>query len=166
MSGLSFLLIMTRANLYSEMLWRCRPKPSVIKLLWKSTRNYFGITCRGWRISSDLYFSLFRLWDNMDVTPFILLLWQFNSSILNPLDTGRKLNVYKTFRRHPGRLLNVLCTFNLRLVSRGKRFANYYDFQIITKYYYLRFTINKQLQRTYCSIPHELKATRQWNLLC
>ena len=31
-----------------------------------------------------------------------------------PVDTGRKLNVHKTFRRRPGRLLNVLCTFNLR----------------------------------------------------
>ena len=36
-----------------------------------------------------------------------------------PLDTGRKLNVHQTFRRRPGRLLNVLCTFNLRPVSRG-----------------------------------------------
>ena len=36
-----------------------------------------------------------------------------------PVDTGRKLNVYKTFRRCPGRLLNVLCTFNLRPVSTG-----------------------------------------------
>ena len=33
-----------------------------------------------------------------------------------PVDTGRKLNIYKTFRR---RLLNVLCTFNLRPVSTG-----------------------------------------------
>ena len=33
-----------------------------------------------------------------------------------PVDTGRKLNVYKTFRR---RLLNVLCTFTLRPVSTG-----------------------------------------------
>ena len=36
-----------------------------------------------------------------------------------PVDTGLKLNVHKTFRRRPGRLLNVLCTFNLRPVSRG-----------------------------------------------
>ena len=36
-----------------------------------------------------------------------------------PVDTGRKLNVHKTFRRCPGRLLNVLCTFNLRSVSMG-----------------------------------------------
>ena len=36
-----------------------------------------------------------------------------NSSF--PVDTGRKLNVHKTFRRCPGRLLNVLCTFNLHL---------------------------------------------------
>ena len=32
------------------------------------------------------------------------------------VDTGRKLNVHKTFRRC---LLNVLCTFNLRSVSTG-----------------------------------------------
>ena len=38
----------------------------------------------------------------------------------NPVDTGRKLNVHKTFRRRSGRLLNVLCTFNLRPVSTGK----------------------------------------------
>ena len=36
------------------------------------------------------------------------------------VDTGRKLNVYKTFRRRTGRLLNVLWTFNLRPVSTGK----------------------------------------------
>ena len=36
-----------------------------------------------------------------------------------PLDTGRKLSVRKTFRRRPGRLLNVLYTLNLRTVSKG-----------------------------------------------
>ena len=36
-----------------------------------------------------------------------------------PVDTGRKLDVHKTFRRRPGRLLNVLCTFNLRPLSTG-----------------------------------------------
>ena len=34
-----------------------------------------------------------------------------------PVDTGRKMNVHKTFKRRPGHLLNVLCTFNLRSVS-------------------------------------------------
>ena len=34
----------------------------------------------------------------------------------DPVDTGYKLNVHKTFK---GRLLNVLCTFNLRSVSTG-----------------------------------------------
>ena len=38
---------------------------------------------------------------------------------LFPVDTGRKLNVHKTFRRRPGHLLNVLCAFNLRPVSTG-----------------------------------------------
>ena len=37
-----------------------------------------------------------------------------------PVDTGRKLNVRKTFRRCPGRLLNVvLCTLNSSPVSTG-----------------------------------------------
>ena len=37
-------------------------------------------------------------------------------------DTGRKLNVHKTFRRPPGRLLNVFCTLSLRPVSAGNSF--------------------------------------------
>ena len=36
-----------------------------------------------------------------------------------PLDRGRKLNVQKTFRRRPGRLLSILCTLNLRPAQRG-----------------------------------------------
>ena len=36
-----------------------------------------------------------------------------------PVDTGRKLSIHKTFIRRPGRLLNVLCTLNLRPVSTG-----------------------------------------------
>ena len=44
-----------------------------------------------------------------------------------PVDSGHKLNVHKTFRRRSGRLLNVLCTFSLRLVSTGvyKPFKNF-----------------------------------------
>ena len=38
-----------------------------------------------------------------------------------PMDTGRKLNVHKTFRGFLGRLLNVLCTFNISHVSSGMR---------------------------------------------
>ena len=40
------------------------------------------------------------------------------------LDTGRKLNVHKKFSIHPGRLLKVLCTFNLCCVSRGRAFRD------------------------------------------
>ena len=36
-----------------------------------------------------------------------------------PLRHIRKLNVHKTFRRRPGRLLNVWCKFKLRFVYRG-----------------------------------------------
>ena len=35
-----------------------------------------------------------------------------------PLYAGRKLNVHKTFKRRPGFILNVLCTFSLLLVFR------------------------------------------------
>ena len=42
----------------------------------------------------------------------------------NPVDTGRKLKVHKTFRKRPGRPLNVLCTFNLRPVSTEKLFLS------------------------------------------
>ena len=40
-------------------------------------------------------------------------------SLKIPVDIGRKLNVSKTFRISPERLLNVLNTFNLRPVSSG-----------------------------------------------
>ena len=46
-----------------------------------------------------------------------------------PLGTGRKLNVHNTFRRRPGRLLNVLCTFNLRTVSKGYGRGIGFDFE-------------------------------------
>ena len=49
-------------------------------------------------------------------TRFLDLWW-------DPVDTGCKLNVHRTFRRRPGRPLNVLCTFNLRPVSTGKKEA-------------------------------------------
>ena len=39
--------------------------------------------------------------------------------MLTRLCIGRKFNVDKTFRRRPGLLLNVLCTINLRPLSRG-----------------------------------------------
>ena len=41
----------------------------------------------------------------------------------DPTDTGCKLNVHKTFGKRPGRLLNILCTFNLRPVSTGETFT-------------------------------------------
>ena len=44
----------------------------------------------------------------------------FEVFVIQSLDTGRKLNLHKTFRRLPERLLNVLCTFNLRPVSMGR----------------------------------------------
>ena len=63
------------------------------------------------------------------------------------IDTGRKLNVHKTFRRRPGRLLNVLCTFNLGPVSTGvltvlPRYIYFYCRNKITKITALYFEWN------------------------
>ena len=66
---------------------------------------------------------------NLDHTERNVVTWipEIESlKILSPLDTGRNLNVHKTFRRRPGRLLNVLCSFNLRSVSRGS-FQKWYQ---------------------------------------
>ena len=51
------------------------------------------------------------------------VIWEYFKKTANPVDTGRRLNVHKTFRRRPGRLLNVWGTFNLRPVSTGKALA-------------------------------------------
>ena len=49
----------------------------------------------------------------------------------SPVNTGRKLNVHKTFRRRPGRLLNVLCAFNLGPVSAGKLLKVFITFSLL-----------------------------------
>ena len=38
---------------------------------------------------------------------------------INPLDTVRKLNSHKAFRRRPKRFMELSCTFNIRPVSRA-----------------------------------------------
>ena len=70
-------------------------------------------------LSSHILFNyLWPLWWSIDMRVVHL---QSRSRLKSEysVDTGRKLNVHKTPRRHPGRLLNVLCTFHLRPVSTG-----------------------------------------------
>ena len=57
------------------------------------------------------------------------MLFRKYSSEQNSVDTGRKLNVHKMFRRRRGCLLNVLCTFNLLPVPTGNmsQTLNYID---------------------------------------
>ena len=52
--------------------------------------------------------------------------------INNPVDTGRKLNVHKTFRGRPGRLLNILCMFKLRPVST-ENIQDLFNIQLLQK---------------------------------
>ena len=59
-----------------------------------------------------------------------------------PVDTGHKLNVHKTFRRRPGRLLNVICTFSLGPVSTGNKVlhgqVNFNDFEEVVCVYFCK----------------------------
>ena len=56
------------------------------------------------------WFGTYKLTENAEETFITHLHSEYKKNI--PLDTGRQLNVHKTFRRRPGRILNVLCTFN------------------------------------------------------
>ena len=82
----------------------------------------------------------------------------------NPVDTGRKLNVHNTFKRCPGRLLNVLCTFNLRSVSTGKflwrrprggfiTLSSIYGAAFLQKQYYLRKKASSQMFGRFLNVP-------------
>ena len=59
-------------------------------------------------------FVLKFIWIHFRLFCFELKLFITEGYLVN---TGRKLNLHKTFRRRPGRLLNVLCRFNLHPVS-------------------------------------------------
>ena len=61
---------------------------------------------------------------------------QIDSLMNTPVDIGRKLNVHKTFRRRPGRLLKVLCTFSLHTVSTGTVYT-------LSEYIAMEFGIKK-----------------------
>ena len=73
------------------------------------------------------------------------------TAIFSLVDTGRKLNVHKTFKRRHGYLLNVLCTFNLRPVSTGSDLLdlpNYLFFLSLEKSVW--FKCQKYLRLRYC----------------
>ena len=63
-----------------------------------------------------------------------------NDSIVNPVDTGRKLNVHKTFKGSPGRLLKVLFMLKLSPVSTGK----------VNDFYYKRLFFVRQTLLSRC----------------
>ena len=79
--------------------------------------NLLSIFIRNSFTDFDMLVVMFLIFN---VILVLLFLFPFCITIARNLsglvDTGRKLNVHKTFKRRPGRLLNVLCTFNLRPV--------------------------------------------------
>ena len=90
----------------------------------------------------------------LDVCRFTLL----NLFVHSPVDTGRKLNVHKTFRRLPGRLLNVVCTFNLRLLSTGSYVLLLIDlFSVLFRHLQncVCFSLTQVQERKYNLINHQ-----------
>ena len=86
-------------GLDQDVFWRQRTKANIFVLIKTS-----------WRCLQDVFIKTYVCWE----------WYQITQSITNILvDTGRKLNVHKTLRRRPRRLLNVLRTFNLRPMSVG-----------------------------------------------
>ena len=93
------------ANVNAVFLWKLLHKGVLSRNSWDLQAKIFASTsclniCR-----LDSHFVLwYSRWENF---------------VSYPADTGRKLNVHKTFRRRPECLLNVLRTFNLRPVPTG-----------------------------------------------
>ena len=80
-----------------------------------------------------------------------------------PVATGRKLNVHKTFRRRPGRLLNILSTFNLRHVSTGIGFTKH----IIANHHFQEsswFLRNRQVSKSELKLLHDGIVQLTWLL--
>ena len=75
----------------------------------------------------QLLISVFLNWNNVRLFWHIWEGFCVNKAFSSySIDTGRKFNVLKTFRRRPEHLLNVLYTLSLRPVSKGYREVLYH----------------------------------------
>ena len=90
--------------------------------VWKDGKKIkVNITCSKYRFDiENIEYCCYDYFSTFSVTITISSICSF---LAQPLDTRRKLNVHKTFRRRPRRLLNVLCVFNLCPVFRGGKLA-------------------------------------------
>ena len=98
----------SKENLWEIFLKNCFPKHYAVNWCLISQPNRFLTIL--WK--SYTVFLLYRT-----AIAAFQYLYQIGFLFPFPVDTVRKLSVHKTFRRRPGRLLNVLSTFNLCPVS-------------------------------------------------
>ena len=89
------------------MVRRGESKISPCSKLVKIMLETWNLVCMYTRICS---FRKFTLSTKISLICKKLAFFVKTINMHNPVDTGRKLNVHKTFRRRPGRLLNVLYT--------------------------------------------------------
>ena len=113
------LLILTLKGKVSSSLNKKQKQSSQIFSRLGALKNFANFT-RKHRLWS-LFLKKFCAWRPFltEPLPWMLLKrqttlqsWNIFSYFDCPVDTGRKLNVYKTFRRRQGCLLNVSYTFN------------------------------------------------------
>ena len=87
-----------------------------------------------------------------------------------PVDTGRKVNVHKTFRRCPGRLLNVLYTLSLRPLSTRFVFLSLFQVRIknikefsenVVWKYFLLLTVIRLMTTEWSNTRW-----KDWNICC
>ena len=75
-------------------------------------------------------------------------------STTDPVDTGHKLNVHRTFRKRPGCLLNVLCTFNYVLYLLEQYHCDVYSSLVLTaKPFTLLLTLCDMLLTHFSHLP-------------
>ena len=75
-------------------------------------------------------------------------------STTDPVDTGHKLNVHRTFRKRPGCLLNVLCTFNYVLYLLEQYHCDVYSSLVLTaKPFTLFLTLCDMLLTHFSHLP-------------
>ena len=124
--GMSNLIkdIVLRLGFYSKKKKNCGAVDMTVVQQWWGQKSNWHADKR-WRSTPCTFYLLPRTLATFD-TPWLdqkcstcfKIIGHFIQNYY-PVDTEDKLNVHKTFRRRSGRLLNVLCTFNLPSVSAG-----------------------------------------------
>ena len=116
----SFFLIAVKLTFHKQKYLTWRHFGDTCLIIRSSMMVELSLEASSYSTLSFMTWQTYEQWINKQkYFNAYLLLIRNNVRMCNhhPVDTRRKLNVHKAFRRRPGRLLNVLYAFNLRPVS-------------------------------------------------